>query len=650
MPMTPEIVAALKMKAQPDDLNQLLTRTKELVKLSRDEMSRYYSNWDRNDRIYRGDKIPDAEDLKAELRKAPLKFVLPVSYSQINTLVAFFLAVLNQRDWFYELGGTGVEDEKPGKIAQLVLEHNLEHNNFRYQKLKQFTTDLAKYGVGIFKHTWRKEKKFVTTLVPKPVPVPVGFEAPPPEMIPQKTEVTSYLGNVLVTVSPYRFFPDPRLPLTRFNEGEFCASEDEYSRSQMAKFERDGVAAGTADIPELGDDAMENRRRFSWQGGTAAAAVTGRDRKPYVILTEVQIYLNPSKTTVNGKPLADEDYDCLYLLWIANDGRIVRLEPLDYPHQEFTYDVAQFEEDQINFINDGMADKIGKLQDVIDWLINSRITNVRKVIGNQLIVDPKGIEIQDLRDRKPVLRLKPAVQGMGVDKWVKQLPLQDVTTTHLQDVEFLNNYAKQTTGITENLLGQFASGRRSAQEARNVNNNATARIMAIVHSVWNSALLPLGRKMLDNLRAGMDEPQVVRVVGELNAMLNMEGVQRFLNVTPEMLVGNYDFLIFDGTLPSQRAATAQALQELLGILGAKPELVPVFGYDPQLLMAEILNLRGVRNAEQYRLTPQKAGELAQLAQPGGNAVAPGQPAGVNGRQVQPSNQPSPANGRGNARA
>jgi hypothetical protein len=37
-----------------------------------------------------------------------------------------------------------------------------------------------------------------------------------------------------------------------------------------------------------------------------------------------------------------------------------------------------------------MADKIGAMQDVIDWLINARITNVRKVIGNQLIVDPKG--------------------------------------------------------------------------------------------------------------------------------------------------------------------------------------------------------------------------------------------------------------------
>jgi hypothetical protein len=81
---------------------------------------------------------------------------------------------------------------------------------------------------------------------------------------------------------------------------------------------------------------------------------------------------------------------------------------------------------------------------------------------------------------------------MGVDKWVKQLPLTDVTANHLNDIGFLDGYVKQTTGITENLMGMFASGRRSAQEARNVNNNATARVMMVVHAIWNSAILPDG--------------------------------------------------------------------------------------------------------------------------------------------------------------
>lgn len=624
--MEKDIADVLMKESLPDDVGELLTRLKDLIKLSRDEMVKYYDQWEVNDNIYRGIKQMDEADRAAVKRKAPVKFVMPVTYSQINTFVSFFLAVVNQRDYFYELGGTGQEDEKAAKVGQMVLEQNLEHNNFRYQKNKQFATDLAKYGVGVFKHSWTKETKTITRMVPVPVPTPVGLVPPPPEMVQQSEDVTSYLGNVITCVTPFHWFPDPRLPVTRFMEGEFCASEDEYSRSQMRTYQRSGLAAGVEWIGNVNKDMMENRRRFGFMADPDAMQLEANQKQNFVILTEVQVWLNPKETMFNNKPLDEKvDQDTLYLVWIANDSRIVRLEPLSYPHRSFTFDAAQYEEDQINFLNDGMADKLGPLQDTIDWFINSRVTNVRKVIGNQLIVDPKGVEIQDLRDRKPVIRLKAAVQGMGVDKWVKQLNLQDVTVTHLQDVEFLNGYAKQTTGITENLLGQFAAGRRSAAEAKNVNSNATARIMSIVNSVWNTAYLPMGRKLLENLRAGMDEPTIVRVIGQMNALQMADGVQSFMKVNPEDLIGDYDFLIFDGTLPSQRATTAQALQELLTLLVTKPEATFIFQYDPQALMSEILELRGVRNADRFKLTPPKAQQLLGMAQAARNAMAP-QPA------------------------
>lgn len=634
--MDKEIADVLMQESLPDDVGTLVTKCKDLLKISRNEMVKYYDQWEKNDMIYRGLKVPDEADFAAAKRKAPVKFVMPVTYAQINTFVSFFLAVLNQRDYFYELGGTGQEDERAAKVAQMLLEQNLEYNNFRYQKLKQFGTDIAKYGIGIIKHSWTRETKDVTRLVPVQQPVPQGMEPIPPKMEQQTTTATKYLGNKIVSVTPFHWFPDPRLPVTRFMEGEFCASEDEYSRNQMRIYQSQGLAAGVEYIGNVNKDMLEQRRRFGFMGDVDQVPLTGTGKQNFVILTEIQIFLNPAKTMFNGKPLdATQDKDVLYIVWIANDDRMIRLEPLTYPHGTFTYDAAQFEEDQINFINDGMADKLGPLQDVIDWLINSRITNVRKVVGNQLVVDPKGIEIQDLRDRKPVLRLKPAVQGMGVDKWIKQLPITDVTVNHLQDVEFLNGYAKQTTGITENLLGQFAAGRRSAAEAKNVNNNATARIMAIVNAVWNTALLPAGRKYLDNLRAGMDEPTIVRVIGQINALKLSDGIQHFLKITPEDLVGDYDFLIFDGTLPSQRNAQAQALQELLTLEVTNPETAFIFQYDPQALMTEILELRGIRNADRFKLDPNKAQQLLQLASTARNAMAPAKPQSGGGGGNQP---------------
>lgn len=618
----------LSQESHPMDVVQLLTRIKSLVKISRDEMARYYDGWDTNDRIYRGVRTPDEDDKMASKRKEPMKFILPISYTQANTFIAFALSTFNQRPYFYELAGTGIEDERSAKVAQGLLEQNLEYNNFRYQKLKQFLTDICKYGLGVIKHSWRRDTTTIKTT--EMVAMPSLVQGMETIEIPQEVEkqVTQYLGNWLVCVTPFRFFPDPRLPLTRFQEGEFCASEDEYSRSQFIDFEKQGLCAGVEWIPDLAQDQMVDRRHFGILNDIKPPPIMTR-QKMYIINTEVQVWLNPAKTTVGGEPI-DETRDelVLYVIWYANDARITRIEELEYPHKKFTYDVAQYEEDLINFINEGMVDKLGPMQDVVDWLINSRITNVRKVISNQLIVDPSGIEIQDLRDRKPVIRLKPKVQGTGtLDRWVKQLPITDVTTGHLQDINFIKDYSQQTTGITDNLLGQFASGRRSAQEARSVNNNAATRVLATVNAIWNSALLPLGKKMLANIRAGVDEPTVIRVHGEINSLMDQDAIQKFMRVSPEDLIGDYDFLIFDGTLPSQREAQAGVLQQLLEVIMSNPEAAFIFGYDPQLLMSQILELRGIRNSEQYKLTPQKMQQLIGLVQAGRNLLGPQPTAG-----------------------
>jgi hypothetical protein len=130
----------------------------------------------------------------------------------------------------------------------------------------------------------------------------------------------------------------------------------------------------------------------------------------------------------------------------------------------------------------------------------------------------------------------------------------------------------------------------------------------------------MGRKMLENLRAGLDEPTIVRVLGQMNAQMQLEGVQQFMKVTPDQLVGEYDFLLFDGALPSQKNAQAQTLQELLAVTMSTPEAAFMFGYNPQKLMAKILELRGIRNAEQYKLSPVEAQQLVALVQAGRNAM------------------------------
>ena len=129
--MTPDIAKIVGLKTQPRQLIDLSQRLKDLVKLSRDEMSKYYDQWDYFDQVYRGERKVDKQDLKARARGEPEKLIIPLTYSQVETFTSFGYSTFNQRDTFYDLIASGVEDEAPAKIGVALLEQNLQYSRYK---------------------------------------------------------------------------------------------------------------------------------------------------------------------------------------------------------------------------------------------------------------------------------------------------------------------------------------------------------------------------------------------------------------------------------------------------------------------------------------------------------------------------------------
>lgn len=602
----------LEKEEQSDFHKQMLKDCRALVDMSRKKMSNYYDTWDRHNEIYRGERRLDQQDKKAIERKEPEKMVVPISYAQTQTFVGFCFSLYTQRERLFELVGMSEEDHKAARVGEALLARDLSYNCFE-KILYQFLLDLTRFGLGIIKSTWVKETQRVRQTIQ---PDPWTFLGLTLKRQPQEVETitTKFLGNKLVSISPYRFFPDTRLPISRFQEGEFCASEDEYAFTTLKQMEKDGLIAGTKYVPNMTKEGLERRGTthtsmdFSIRAGSEY--LSEAQSKGMVILTEVQRTIIPKDYEINGNPLGKEDYPVKYVIVYANDSRVVKCEPLNYVHDQFTYDLSEFNPDVHNLVNPGLSDSIDKLQDVISWFINSRITSVRKVISNYLIVDPEGVEMKDLQNRNPVIRIKPTAAGRGVDRWIKQLDVNDVTTNHINDVEFLNGLIQTVTGISENLMGQFHGGRRSATEARNVQSSAAARLKMLAAIIFRTALEPMGRKMLSNLRDGLDEETTVRVVGLTDAL---EGAS-FLPVDKSSLAGAYDFEIFDGTLPSEKIHNAQALQEVLSLGFKNPEVSVALRLDLLAVFIEWLQLRGVRNPERFTLHAPDENTLALLGQ------------------------------------
>lgn len=626
---------------QPTEFHKkMLQHCKDLVQMSRDHMTTFYDKWDMYDEVYRGIRCADEQDRKASKRDEPTKMVVPLTYAQIQTFTAFCFATFFQRERFYELVGMGPEDAKPAKIGEALLERDLSYNTIQL-KVHQFLLDVGKFGLGVVKSGWYEEKQLVQETSTQSRSF-LGMSFGSREVTSEVWKV-KYAGNKLFNISPYRFFPDPRLPFSRLQESEFIASEDSVSYVELRRLENDGQVAGVDHVKQMRKDMFEESgRRMThttlFDGTSMATPALGDKGSGSHVLTEVQVRLVPSDFDVDGEPLGPEKHPVIYNVWIVNDNRIVKCEPLGYVHGQFTYDVGECNPDMHNLVNEGLAGVIDQLQSVITWLINSHITSVRKNIDNKLIVDPAGVEMTDLKERRPVIRLKQEASRTGVDKWIKQLDVKDVTQNHISDANELQAIVQIVTGINDNALGQFHTGRRSATEARSVNSATAARLKMVAMLLWKGALEPLGRKMLSNLRDGLDAETFVKVLGEES---NPNDFIRFAKVSKTDLIGDYDFEVFDGTLPSERYQQAETLQELLLALFSSPDALAILGYDPRKLADEVLELKGIRNPVRFKLDEVRMAEMQQQAQQlqgATNGQQTGQP-GAGGPGVGGGNPP-----------
>lgn len=608
--------------------SKVIDSVRKYMRASANKMSQYQVGWDSNSYIYRGYRMTDREDREAMREGEPAKIIVPITYAQIQTAISFILSTYFQRTNIYELKGLAGQDEKFSFAMSTDLQYQLTDQKFML-KLYFWLLDAFKQGIGIMRCDW--DERYTKMRVEKQVPDTsiknligsIFGSTPTMKSVESIEKVLAYQGNKLTNVSPYAFYPDPTVTLANFQDGIFVGHEEEVALVSVEAREGE-IYFGTDKIPKtMGKELYDERPRRvrgPFDDNTSTNPLLERTQgNRAIIRTEMEICLSEAKATeLWGANFGDGTEPVKWIVTVANDQKLIRFEPSGYFHGNYNYAMFEFSPDNDAFFNPGLADTIAELQNITTFFLNSHIVNVRKIIANRFIVDPTKVEMEDIKSGSIFIRTKGA-QG-DVNRVIKQLETSDITKSHIADMETLQQLTQLITGISDNALGQYSSGRRSGTEARNVNAGSGARLKMHATLAWLQGIEPLGRQVLSNTRQWRTKDVYGNIIGPQG--LIDAPYESVILTDPTKLAGGYDFCPYDATFPTDRQQQAQALQQLFEMIVQNPESMKLLNVNPMKLLQYIAQLYNIKNMHDFDLQPLVAPPPGGQPIPGLNAPQP----------------------------
>lgn len=294
--------------------------------------------------------------------------------------------------------------------------------------------------------------------------------------------------------------------------------------------------------------------------------------------------------------LGSATYPEKWLFGLAADKIIICAKPLGLNHDMYPVAVCAPDFDGYSPTPVSRLELMYGMQEGLNWLFNSHMTNVRKAINDMLIVDPSLINMADLEDPGPgkLIRMRRAAWGRGVDKAVMQLPVQDITGHHIADASVIADFMQRTSAATDALSGMVRkSGERvTAAETQGTMKSALSRLTKAAKIASMQAMQDLAYMYASHTQQLMSKDVWVKSLGTWQEVLMQEfGTAKL--VTPVDLIVDYDIIAKDGSVQGNEYNDAWV--EVWRVLGTNPMLlnqidgVKVFKHIARILGAKDIN-------------------------------------------------------------
>lgn len=606
----PEDAVIRRLRPGSELHNKTRARLDAMLNFSQKAMANNHHRWNFMERKVQAfinqtdyEDLMDAINHKGALPPEPVQVVVPYTYATLHAAATYIATVLLQRKPVFGLTGARAASTDSARFMEQTLQYNLEESG-GHEMLWQGIWDGLNYSFDCTRIAWEETQGPIMRM-----------------QGPNRVFETGliYSGNKLAAVDPYNCFPDPRVPLSKCAEaGDFLFTGMELSKTVLKDLEQQGMLMWV-------DEALakSNRRRMD-EPSQRRVRIGQTDNKwlePANVTGFSHFYEGTVRLTPKDWGLGDGDTSEIWKFTWTKNGQIMQAEPLGMYHRRHPYALSEPNSFGYDFMSLSMGEMITCFQDILSWLVSSRMENVRAAINNTFIVDPARVEVNDIRASTigRIIRMKQAAVGLPIQQAIEQLVVQDVTGGHLADIQTIRMLADTTTGVNDNLRGiQTQGGRRSATEARMSMQAGATRLSQMAVRISSQKMLPMAQQMIMNIQQFMPPEMWIEVTGDT-------GKRRGMSVTPDMLAGSFNYQVSDGSLPMDKAALVEVWKEILFGIARDPELrqrfnlVEIFKYTAEL--------GGAKNIDSFEAPPPALPQIAPPGQePGGQPVGAAMPA------------------------
>ena len=542
---------------------------------------------------------------------------IPYTYAVLMSSHTYWTSVFLGRTPIYQFAGRHGESENKVQALEALMDYQVqvgEHLVPYYIWL----LDVGKYGIGILGEFWEEEVSRVSEIVEEPVQLFGIFATGKTRKRRQSRDVPGFQGNKVRNIRPHDFFPDPRVTMAKFQQGEFVAIYSELGWNRVVERVKQGffIKAAVEALPP-GDrggtvgDRVQGSPRIELPDTDIPFSVTALDKKAADVLKLYECYIEliPSEWKLGKSDMPEK--------WVftttADFAHLLGAQPLGALHNRFPLSVIELEPEGYSILPRGIPEIVEPIQNTLDWLINSHFFNVRKMLNGRYVVDPSKIVMKDLlgNDAGRIIRLRPQAYGSDTKLAISQLEATDVTRSHLTDMQVMLDMGQRTTGVSDPLMGMVNTrGRRTAQEVRSSTTFGINRLKTSIEYFSAMGFAPLSSRMVQNTQQFFDRELQFRIVGDLA----LEAGPAFADVSADTIAGFYDFVPIDGTLPVDRFAQANLWRELLAGMRQFPELTA--RYDIARIFGWVAQLAGLKNIHQFLVDGQPDAVLDEQARQG----------------------------------